>query len=107
MGEEAMQIDFDDVSVQEAAQGADPETSGWSRAESAHLRLLTQCLDASEVVDDVLSMRCLLVKPETSGVGSYTASLSAVRQVRLKFEHRGQDLTAIVGVGSAELEAKQ
>lgn len=93
-----MRIQYLNEEIRRAATTAGPLPAGWTSEEVARLRLVVQCLHASKVREDVISLRSLRLHSTLSGSTDIAALLSVDRTLTLAFKTDNSPISAMIDV---------
>jgi len=93
-----MEIEYLDGEARHAATQPGERPSGWTDAEVSRLRLIVQCVRASQVASDVLLLRSLRLRADRGDPGQATTDLSADRALTLAFKADSSPITAMLDI---------
>lgn len=93
-----MEIEYLDAEAHAAAAHPGERPPSWTNGEISRLRLVVQCVHASRVPSDVLSLRSLRLRPDPEQDGHVLTSLSPDRALTLAFKADSFPATAMLDI---------
>jgi len=95
-----MEFEHLDVTANEAVHQTDVRPPGCTDSEVVRLRLIVRRVQASKVAGDVLSMRCLRLRPDLEGLSYARAVLGDHRALSIaRKECSRHPTSAVVDIG--------
>jgi hypothetical protein len=100
-----LRLHFHDEVLRRLAADSAFHPEGWEEVEIRHFRLVAQCAQAAQVVDDLHATRILRIRPHTDDQPGFSSvQLSPGRRLLLAFVPDHTSATAVFSVLSMEME---
>lgn len=102
-----MEIEYLNSGARRAATSPGEQPWGWNDAEVSRLRLIVQCVHASRVPGDLLSLRSLCLLADPDDPGQVRTELSPDRGLTLGFKANSSRVTALLDVGHTRMDPRR
>ena len=99
-----MEIDYLDHDLQQVVTVAGAEQAGWTAAEVARARLIVQCLHASVLMTDMLSIRLFVMSQDVDNPELVTTELSSSKTMTLAFKSTAPP-TAVLDIATSRTDS--